>query len=124
MAVHSVGRRHRAPCSRCARDGERRRAIGALFGWSERMIALTIVSVGTGLPEVAASVVSSIRGHSDMAIGNVIGSNMFNIPGVLGASATVAPLRVSPELITSDSCWMLAITVLLALLMFTQRRLS
>jgi cation:H+ antiporter len=83
------------------------------LGWSERVIGLTIVSAGTGLPEVVASVVSSVRGRSDVAVGNVIGSNLFNILVVLGVTGLIAPLSVSSRVIASDCWWMLGITLLL-----------
>jgi cation:H+ antiporter len=95
-----------------------------LLGWSERVIGLTIVSAGTSLPEVVASLVSSARGRSDVAIGNVIGSNLFNILGILGLSALVAPLPVQPELVASDCWWMLGVTLLLFPIIFTGLRIS
>jgi cation:H+ antiporter len=93
--------------------------LARLLGWSETVIGLTIVSAGTGLPEVVASLVSSVRGRSDIAIGNVIGSNLFNILCILGLSAMVSPLPVQPQLIASDCWWMLGLTALLAPIMFT-----
>jgi cation:H+ antiporter len=98
--------------------------LARLLGWSERVIGLTIVSAGTGLPEVVASLVSSIRGRSDIAIGNVIGSNLFNILAILGLSALASPLTVPPALIASDCWWMLGITVLLFPMMFTGLRVN
>jgi len=98
--------------------------IARALGWSERVIGLTIVSVGTSLPEVVASLVSVIRGRTDIAIGNVIGSNLFNVLGVLGLTSLVAPLPVSPGLIDSDGWWMLGITLLLFPLMVTGRRIA
>jgi len=98
--------------------------LARLLGWSERVIGLTIVSIGTSLPEVVASLVSSFRGRSDVAIGNVIGSNLFNILAILGLSAMVSPLPVQPSLIASDCWWMLGITLLLFPIMFTGRRVS
>lgn len=95
-----------------------------LLGWSERVIGLTIVSAGTGLPEVVASLVSSIRGRSDVAIGNVIGSNLFNILVILGLSALAAPLPVQAALITNDCWWMLGVTLLLFPLMFSGLRIN
>lgn len=97
--------------------------LARLLGWSERVIGLTIVSAGTGLPEVVASLVSSVRGRSDVAIGNVIGSNLFNILGILGLSALASPLPVQAELIHSDCWWMLAATLLLFPIMFNGRRI-
>jgi cation:H+ antiporter len=87
--------------------------LARLLGWSERVIGLTIVSAGTGLPEVVASLVSTIRGRSDVAIGNVIGSNLFNILMILGLSGWVVPLPVQPALVASDCWWMLGTTLAL-----------
>lgn len=98
--------------------------LARLWGWSERVIGLTIVSMGTGLPEVVASLVSSLRGRSDMAIGNVIGSNLFNTLMVLGLTAGILPLPVSAELFNSDMMWMLAATLLILPLMWTGWRIS
>jgi cation:H+ antiporter len=98
--------------------------MARLLGWSERIIGLTIVAVGTGLPEVTTTLISSMRGRDDVAIGNVIGSNLFNILGILGLSAIVAPLPVSAGIVASDQWWMLGITLLLFPLMFTGRRID
>ena len=95
--------------------------MARLLGWSERVIGLTIVSAGTGLPEVVASLVSSARGRSDVAIGNVIGSNLFNILVILGLSAMIQPLPVQAAIISSDCWWMLGSTLLLFPFMFTGR---
>ena len=98
--------------------------MARLLGWSEHVIGLTIVSAGTGLPEVVASLISTIRGRSDLAIGNVSGSNLFNILVILGLSALASPLAVPPALIASDCWWMLGVTVLLFPMMFTGFRVS
>ncbi len=98
--------------------------LARLLGWTERVIGLTIVSAGTGLPEVVASLVSSARGRSDVAIGNVIGSNLFNILGILGISAMVQPLPVDEALFTNDCWWMLGTTLVLFPFMFTGRLLN
>jgi cation:H+ antiporter len=98
--------------------------LARLVGWSERVIGLTIVSAGTGLPEVVASLVSSVRGRSDVAIGNVIGSNLFNILAILGLSSTVSPLSVQPTLFAIDCWWMLGVTLLLFPIMFTGLRVN
>lgn len=97
--------------------------LARLLGWSERVIGLTIVSAGTGLPEVVASLISSIRGRSDVAVGNVIGSNLFNILGVLGISSLASPLPVDPGLIANDAWWMLGITLLLFPLLWSGRQI-
>jgi cation:H+ antiporter len=98
--------------------------LARLLGWSERVIGLTIVSAGTGLPEVVASLVSSVRGRSDVAIGNVIGSNLFNVLGILGLTALASPLSVPQALIMSDCWWMLGVTLLLFPIMFSGLRVS
>ncbi len=98
--------------------------LARLLGWSERVIGLTIVSIGTGLPEVVASLVSSVRGRSDVAIGNVIGSNLFNILVILGLSGLVAPLPVQAALLDSDCWWMLGVTILIYTMMLVGRTIS
>ena len=68
--------------------------IAENFGMSEQFIGLTIIAIGTSLPELVTSVIAARKGESDIALGNVIGSNVFNIAFVLGASATISPLNV------------------------------
>lgn len=98
--------------------------VARWLGWSERIIGLTIVSMGTGLPEVVASLVSTIRGRTDLAIGNILGSNLFNILMILGIGGMVSPLPVPPELIRSDACWMFGVMLLLFPLMHTGFRIN
>jgi cation:H+ antiporter len=87
--------------------------LAELAGLSERVIGLTVVSMGTGLPEVAASVAAARRGQSEMALGNVIGSNIVNIFGILGTVAIIRPLAVDAEALTHDVWWMVAVSFLL-----------
>lgn len=94
------------------------------LGMTERVIGLTIVAIGTGLPEVVTSLVSAYRGRDDIAIGNIIGSNLFNILGTLGLSAMASPLQVAPAISGNDNWWMLGVTLLLFPLMFTGRRIN
>jgi len=82
-------------------------------GISETVVGLTIVAAGTSLPELSTSVTAAIRRHGDIAFGNVIGSNIYNVLGVLGVTATVQPIEVPPEIIRLDIWVMLAATVLL-----------
>ena len=98
--------------------------LGRLWGMSERVIGLTIVAGGTGLPEVVTSLVSSIRGRDDVAIGNIIGSNLFNILGTLGLSGLIHPVQVPRGIIVSDNLWMLGLTLLLFPVIFTGRRIA
>jgi cation:H+ antiporter len=83
------------------------------MGVSELVIGLTIVAAGTSLPEVAASILATFRGQREIAIGNVVGSNTFNILGVLGASGLVAPnaLTVAPAILNFDALVMLAVAL-------------
>lgn len=91
------------------------------FGVSELVIGLTVVAAGTSMPEVATSVMASLRGHRDIAVGNVIGSNVFNILGVLGISGLVAPgfLEVAPSALAFDLPVMVAVALLCLPIFFT-----
>jgi len=101
-------------------------AIATTLGVSELVIGLTIVAAGTSLPEVAASVIASIKGQRDIAVGNVVGSNIFNILGVLGLSATVAPteLAVAPQVLALDLPVMVAVAVACLPIFFSGHRIS
>lgn len=88
-------------------------AIAQSLGVSELLIGLTIVAAGTSLPEVATSVVASLRGERDIAVGNVVGSNVFNLLGVLGLSAVVAPggIPIAPPALHFDLPVMIAVAL-------------
>ena len=77
-------------------------AIATAWGVSELVIGLTVVAIGTSLPELASSVAAAVRGHADIAVGNVIGSNIFNIVLILGVTTQVAPLPVPADLLALD----------------------
>ncbi len=98
--------------------------VAQLAGVSERVIGLTIVAAGTSLPELAASITAARRGHSDIAIANLLGSNVFNILGILGVTAAILPIQVSPEIMRTDVWWMLGTALALFPLMRTGRRIS
>jgi cation:H+ antiporter len=98
--------------------------LARLMGWSERLIGLTIISIGTSLPEVVASAISLYRGRADVSVGNVIGSNLFNILMILGISGFITPLPVQEAIFNSDCYWMLGVTLLLFPIIFTGRRIS
>lgn len=95
--------------------------LAQLVGLSEAVIGLTVVAVGTSLPELATSVIAAIRGQYDIAVGNIIGSNIFNIFWILGLTAVIAPLPV-PQSFGGDILVMLLTTLLLFLFMFTGRK--
>lgn len=89
--------------------------IAAILGIPPLIIGLTVVAYGTGAPEMAVNVMSSFAGQADIGIGNVIGSNIFNILFILGISALVAPLIVTRQLIRSDVPIMIGVSLLLLL---------
>jgi len=87
--------------------------LAELAGMTPRVIGLTIVAVGTSAPEIATSVVAALRKHTDVAVGNLVGSNIMNILGILGVAGVVSPLPISAELAGGDMQWMAATTLLL-----------
>ncbi|MEM6440300.1 MAG: calcium/sodium antiporter [Pseudomonadota bacterium] len=89
------------------------KAIARDFGIAESVIGLTLVAIGTSLPELATTVAAAIRGRADVAIGNVIGSNLFNLAAVMGVAAVVTPLPVPDGFLTLDLWVMLATSVIL-----------
>jgi cation:H+ antiporter len=93
-------------------------AIATVYGVSETVIGLTLVAVGTSLPELATTVMAAIRKHADVALGNVIGSNMFNLLAIIGISSLVGPIPVEPGLLAFDIWVMLAASLVLAPFVF------
>jgi cation:H+ antiporter len=101
-------------------------AIAQAFGVSELIIGLTIVAAGTSMPEVATSVVAAIKGERDIAVGNVVGSNIFNILCVLGLSSIVSPagISVSEAALRFDIPVMIAVAVACLPVFFVGYRIS
>ncbi len=95
-------------------------SIARGFGISEAFIGLTIVAVGTSLPELATSVIAAIRRQSEIAIGNVIGSNIFNVLGILGVTAMITPIPVADRFLTFDLPIMIAVSLVLTALLLTR----
>ena len=91
-------------------------SIARRFGLSEFVIGLTIVGIGTSTPEMVVSFLSAVQGKADMAIGNVVGSNIFNTLLILGASALVCPIKISRSAIRKDLPLNIGVTILLILL--------
>lgn len=84
------------------------------FGVTERVIAVTIVSVGTSVPELAASIIAIIKKEKAISLGNLIGSNIFNVLAVIGITSIITPISLSDErLLTSDIYWMLGISIII-----------
>lgn len=82
-------------------------------GVSDLLIGLTVVAIGTSLPELAASIVSAVKGEDDIAIGNILGSNMFNLLAVLGIAGLIAPASLPPEVLSRDFAVMSGLTIVL-----------
>ena len=95
--------------------------IAALFGMSEALVGLTIIAIGTSLPELAASAMSAYKGKADMAMGNVVGSNIFNLLWVLGISSVIRPITFNP-LLNTDFLVLFFITILLIFLIFVGKK--
>ncbi|SIS87717.1 cation:H+ antiporter [Zobellia uliginosa] len=96
-------------------------AVGTakIFGVSERIIAVTVVSIGTSIPELAASVIAVIKKEKAISLGNLIGSNIFNLLAVLGITSIITPIKVVDErLLSNDIFWMLGISFLILPLVF------
>lgn len=94
------------------------------MGVSQAVIGLTIVAVGTSLPELVTSVLAARRGHSDVALGNIVGSNIFNIFGILGATAMVKPIPIPAEIVAYDNWIMLGASLVLIGACVTHWRIS
>ncbi|MBT2687640.1 calcium/sodium antiporter [Bacillus sp. ISL-47] len=88
--------------------------IAVSLGMSETLVGLTIVAVGTSLPELVTSITAALKKQSEIALGNIVGSNIFNILFVLGAAATITPLGVDPKIIVDITIMILLTVVLLA----------
>lgn len=98
--------------------------ISRELGVSERIIGITIVAIGTSLPELVTSIVAALSKRTDLALGNILGSNILNVLAVIGITAIIKPISVSQEFIDSDYLWMIGITLLLYPLMKTKMRIS
>lgn len=98
--------------------------IASSMGISEAVIGLTIVAVGTSLPELTISVIAALRRHADVAVGNILGSNIFNLLGILGVSAILQPLTLKGRVLDFDQWVMLGVAFLIFLFLYTGRKLS
>lgn len=98
--------------------------LARMFSVSETIIGLTIVAVGTSLPELITSVMASLRKQGEMAFGNIVGSNIYNLLGILGVTAMVKPIAVPAEIIRLDIWVMIAATALLALAAMSRWRVG
>ncbi len=95
-------------------------SIARDYGISEAFIGLTIVAVGTSLPELATSLIAAFRRQSEIAIGNIVGSNIFNVLGILGVTALIAPIPVASRFLTFDLPVMVAVSLVLTALLLSR----
>ena len=91
------------------------KSVALNLGISELVIGLTVIAIGTSLPELAASAMSAIRGHHDIAIGNIIGSNLFNLLLVMGAAGAISPITLESMVFSRDYMAMATMTAMLIL---------
>ena len=96
--------------------------IAKAFGISDLVIGLTVIAIGTSLPELAASIMSIIKKEDDLALGNIVGSNIFNILAVLSLAGLIAPGDIDSQAATQDAPYMLGVTLLLFFLCFSRRK--
>ncbi|MEM9256015.1 MAG: calcium/sodium antiporter [Pseudomonadota bacterium] len=94
------------------------------LGVSELVIGLTIVAIGTSLPELAATIASALRGHTEIALGNIIGSNLFNLLAVMSIPGILAPQVLAPQVLSRDYLTMSFLTLFLAVAIFVSQRRS
>ena len=99
--------------------------LAEMIGVSERVISVSIIAVGTSVPELAASVIAALKKEKAISLGNLIGSNIFNIASVLGITALIQPIYLkSEQLLTNDIFWMLGFSFVLIPLAFIPKRFS
>jgi len=98
--------------------------ISKTFGISERVIGVTVIAIGTSLPELITSILAAIDKKTDIAIGNILGSNIMNILAIIGITAIVQPITVTQLFLEKDFIWMLGITVLLFPIILTKGRIG
>ncbi|MDQ2049249.1 calcium/sodium antiporter [Natronolimnohabitans sp. A-GB9] len=94
------------------------------LGFSDLFIGLTVLAIGTALPELAASVVGAVRGETEFAVGNVVGSNIYNILAVLGIVALITPIEIAPSTLRLELPALVVFTVVLVAMMWYRRRLT
>ncbi|HCW52281.1 MAG TPA: sodium:proton exchanger, partial [Clostridium sp.] len=95
--------------------------IATSLGMSEKLVGLTIVAMGTSLPELVTSVVAALKGENDIALGNVLGSNIFNILLILGVSSAISPIVVESSLMI-DFIYLIVITIIMYILIFVNKK--
>ena len=98
--------------------------LASALGISDRVIGLTIVALGTSLPELVTAIVASLKKETDLALGNLIGSNIFNILSILGITSLITDIHISEEILKVDMLWMLGLTFAIMPLMVTKGKIE
>ena len=99
-------------------------ALAMDLGVSQRIIGLTVLAIGTSLPELITSIIAARKGETDLALGNLFGSNIFNVLSILGITSFIHPLDINDEIIHSDMIWMLVLTLGILPLMLIRKKLG
>ena len=94
------------------------------FGISEAVIGLTVVAIGTSLPELSTAIVASLRRHADVVLANIVGSNIFNVLAILGITAVITPIPVAARFATTDGPIMLGVALAAVILLFALKRIG
>ena len=101
-------------------------SIARLFEWDDRIVSVSLVAIGTSLPELATSLVAAFRKESNLAIGNLIGSNIFNVLAVLGITSIITPIKMIDESLFTDYIWMMISVIILGffIYVFSKKQVS
>lgn len=100
------------------------RELATFLGVSQRVIGITVLALGTSLPELVTAIVASFKRETDLALGNLMGSNIFNILSILGITSLIKPISVNQTILGVDIFWMLGITLLILPMMLIQKKLG
>jgi cation:H+ antiporter len=98
--------------------------ISKVFGISERVIGVTVIAIGTSLPELVTSIIAGIKKETDIAIGNILGSNIMNILAIIGITSIIKPIPVAGAFLSQDFIWMLGLTLVLYPILRTRLKIS
>jgi cation:H+ antiporter len=98
--------------------------ITRAWNWSEAVIGATVIALGTSLPELTASCVAAYKNEASISIGNLIGSNIFNILAIVGITALVEPIKVLSEIMSNEMYWLLGVSLLVAPILFLGSKIS
>jgi cation:H+ antiporter len=100
------------------------KGLAAVFGVEERVIGITVLALGTSLPELVTASIASFKNQTDLALGNLMGSNIFNILSILGITSIIKEIEVSDVILNTDMVWMLGITLLILPMMVHKREVG